>query len=96
MIELIALALTVGSAIGGYLAARRFVSDRLRYVDAIQRPGIPLVAGVGAALLAAPVVWLLPLFGAGTALLFGAAVGVGVSVGRREIRRADHRLISGR
>ena len=95
MIELIAIALTLGSAIGGYLASRRFVSERLRYVDAIQRPGIPLIAALGAAVVAAPVVWLLPIFGAGTALLFGAAVGAGVSAGRREIRKTEYRLPSG-
>jgi hypothetical protein len=95
MIELIAIALTLGSAIGGYFASRRFVSDRLRYVDAIQRPGIPLLAGLAAAVVAAPVVWLLPIFGAGTALLFGAAVGAGVSAGRKAIKRTEYRLTSG-
>ena len=95
MFELVAIGLTLGSAIVGYFASRRFVSERLRYVDAVQRPFIPIVAGIGAALLAAPVVWLLPLFGAGTALIFGASVGAGVSAGRREIRRGEYRLTSG-
>jgi hypothetical protein len=32
-------------------------------------------------------VWLLPLVGGGTAILFGAGVALGVSSGAREIRK---------
>lgn len=95
MFELIALGLTLGSVFAGYFGARRFVSQRLRFVDAVQKPGVPLVAGVGAALLAAPVVWALPFVGAGTAILFGAGVGAGVRAGRRVIRLAEYRIGSG-
>ena len=87
MFELVALGVTIGSAILGYITARRFVSDRLRYVDAVQRPYAPLVAGAVAALIAWPIVGLLPLVGTGTALLFGASVFAGVASGAREIRR---------
>jgi len=45
-------------------------------------------AGLGAAMLASPVVALLPLVGGGTALAFGLSVGVGVVNGQRDIRRA--------
>lgn len=95
MFELIALGVTLGSVIVGYFGARRFVSQRLRFVDAVQKPGVPLVAGLGAALLAAPIVWALPLVGAGTAILFGASVGAGVRAGRRVIRLAEYRIGSG-
>lgn len=95
MFELVALGVTLGSAIVGYFAARRFVSERLRYVDAVQRPLVPVAIGIGAAIVATPIVWLLPLVGTGTAIIFGASVGVGVAAGRRAIQRADYRLGSG-
>lgn len=92
MFELIGLIATGAATAGGYLQSRGFVRRRLKYVDLVQRGGAPLVAGVGAAVLAAPVVAILPLVGAGTALLFGAGVGAGVAAGARDIRR---RLPSG-
>jgi len=76
-------------AIVGYAMARSFVTSRLRYVDAVHTFFAPIIAGVGAALIALPVMALLPFVGAGTALSFGIAVGAGVAAGSREIR---HRL----
>ena len=81
------LAITLGATLVGYWQARQFTQNKLRYVDAVHRGGIAFLAGLGAALVAAPVVWLLPLVGGGTAILFGAAVGLGVSSGAREIRK---------
>ena len=46
MFELIALGLTLGSVFAGYFGARRFVSQRLRFVDA--GTAILFGAGVGA------------------------------------------------
>jgi hypothetical protein len=68
-------------AIVGYSQARAFVTGRLRYVDA------PIIAGVGAALIALPLVAILPFVGAGTALSFGLSVGLGVAAGSRDVRR---------
>ncbi|MBA2670529.1 MAG: hypothetical protein H0U67_09175, partial [Gemmatimonadetes bacterium] len=45
------------------------------------------IAGIGAAILATPLAWALPLIGSGTALLFGAGIGAGVAAGRRGIRQ---------
>ncbi|HSJ13641.1 MAG TPA: hypothetical protein VK939_04445 [Longimicrobiales bacterium] len=87
MFELIGLAMTVGATGAGYVGARRFVKERLRFVDEVQKPAAPLVAGAVAAAAAVPVVALVPLIGIPTALLFGAAVGVGTRSGVREIRR---------
>jgi hypothetical protein len=84
--ETIALAVAATAAIGGYRGTRRFVRHRLRFVDAAQTPLAPAVAGVAALVLAAPVVALLPVIGAGTALAFGAGVGVGTRAGARDIR----------
>ena len=87
MFEFIGLIVSAGVAIGGYVQSRRFVSRRLTYVDAIRKPGVAVVAGVGAAIVATPVVWVLPFIGGGTALLFGAGVGTGVAAGAKEVRR---------
>lgn len=87
MFQFIGIAATAAATIFGYLTARRFVQDKLRYVDAIHTIKAPIVAGVVAALVAAPVVWFLPLVGAGTAILFGTGVAFGVANGSREVRK---------
>lgn len=84
---MITLALAFAAAAFGYLQTRSFVRRRLAYVDAVQKGSAPLLAGVVAAAVAMPVVALLPLVGGGTALLFGAGVGAGVSAGARDTRR---------
>jgi hypothetical protein len=74
-------------ALVGYSQARAFVTGRLRYVDAVHSAFAPIIAGLGAALLALPLVAILPFVGAGTALSFGLSVGFGVAAGSREVRR---------
>jgi hypothetical protein len=86
MIELLILGAAAGGIGAGYVRVRSFVRNRLRFVDAVQSRGAPVLAGAAAALAAAPVVWLLPVVGTGTALLFGAGVGLGVSHGARDVR----------
>lgn len=84
---LIGAAATTGAAGAGYVGTKRFVKDRLRFVDEVQSARAPLVAGVVATVVAAPVVALLPLVGGVTAVVFGVAVGAGTRAGAREIRR---------
>lgn len=79
--------LTGVASIGGFVCVRRFVKGRMRYVDALQRPYVPLAAGVGAALVAAPLVGVLPIVGGASAALFGVGVGLGVASGRKEIKQ---------
>jgi hypothetical protein len=85
--QFLGFAATAAAAVFGYLTARRFVQNRLRYVDAVHTIKAPIIAGVVAGLVAAPVVWLLPLVGGGTAILFGASVALGVANGSREVRK---------
>ena len=80
---MIGLLIGVAAAGGGFVAARQFVKRRLRFVDAVYRPAAPLIAGVGAAALAAPIA-LLPLVTLGTAIAFGVGVAGGVASGRRD------------
>lgn len=84
---LMGAAATTGAVGAGYVGTKRFVKQRLRFVDEVQSARAPLVAGAVATLVAAPVVALLPLVGGATAVLFGVAVGAGTRAGAREIRR---------
>lgn len=87
MFEILGLAATGAVSVWGYIQSRRYVRQKLRFVDAVKKPVAPVIAGVAAAAVAAPVVWLLPLVGVGTALLFGAGVGVGVHHGVKDTKR---------
>jgi hypothetical protein len=81
---MIGLGLLVAAAAlgGGFVMARRFVRRRLRYVDAVQRPAAPLLAGLAATALALPVA-LLPVVTVGAAVAFGIGVAGGVASGRK-------------
>lgn len=92
MFELIALAAAGLAGAGGYAKTRSFVRRRLRFVDSVQTSPAPLIAGTAAALVAAPVVALLPIVGAGTALAVGLGVGVGTAAGVRDIRAGHYGL----
>jgi hypothetical protein len=81
----IGLLIALAAAGGGFVAARRFVKRRLRFVDALHKPAAPVVAGLGAAALAAPIAFL-PVVTLGTALAFGVGVAGGVATGRRADR----------
>lgn len=87
MLGFMVLMATLAASWIGYGGARRFVRDRLRYVESALRPGVPIIAGVVAAAVAAPVVWLLPWIGGGTALAFGVSVALGVRAGAGDIKR---------
>jgi uncharacterized protein involved in cysteine biosynthesis len=91
---LITLAVTFAVSFISYGAARRFVRERLRYVEAALKPSAALVAGVIALVIAVPVVSLLhiiplvgSLIGGGTALVFGLSVGLGVHSGALDVKR---------
>lgn len=91
MFELLALliwiALTGAVGIGGYVYVKRFVERRFRFVDGVHKPWVPLVAGLGAGLLALPVVGIVPILTGGTAALFGLGVGLGVAAARKELKK---------
>lgn len=93
MLTMIGIAMTGAAAMLGYVNSRQFVRARLRYVDAVHRWMMPWIAGAAAALVAAPVAWLLPFAGAGTAVLFGVAVGTGAAHGARDVRRGSPGLL---
>ena len=86
MIFLLSFLASTVLALVGFAQARAFVTRRLRYVDAVHSRLAPIVAGVGAALLALPLVAIIPFLGLGTALSFGISVGAGVLAGSRDVR----------
>ncbi len=83
------VALAAGFA--GYLFARRFVSRRLRFVDAVQSRFAPLAAAVTGALAILPLT-VFPLVTLTTATVFGIGAGLGTASGARLVRRADVEL----
>lgn len=94
MLDLLALAATIVATAFGYIAARRYVRDRLKFVDAVQTLKAPILAGLIAWAVVTPLTWILPLVGVGTAILFGLGVALGVRAGARDIR-IDRRLSAG-
>jgi hypothetical protein len=75
------LAVTAAALVGGFVLSRNFVRRRLRYVDAIQKPVVPLIAGTVAAAVVLPIA-ALPIVTVGTAVAFGVGVASGVASGR--------------
>jgi hypothetical protein len=80
-------AITAVVGVIGYWQTRKFVTSRLRFVDAIHQPWAPIVAGAAAAVIALPVAGILPIVTATTAFVFGGAVAAGVSSGSRDLRK---------
>lgn len=95
MLGLLSMVISIAAAWFGYGTARRFVRERLRYVDGALTSGAALIAGAGATLVAWPVAWILPLVTGGTALAFGIAVGLGTRAGSQDVRNG-YRVTDGR
>ena len=93
MLDLLLFAATIAVTAFGYITARKFVRERLKFVDGAQTMKAPVIAGLVAWALAMPLTWILPL-GMGTALLFGLSVGMGVRAGAKDIR-TERRISSG-
>jgi len=90
MFGMIGLLIAIAAVVIGYTGARRFVRDRLRYVDGAQKTTAPIIAGIVAFLIALPVVWLLPLVGIGTAIAFAVSIAAGVAIGARDIKSGNY------
>jgi hypothetical protein len=81
MLATLGLILAGTALVGGYTITKSFVRRRLRFVDAIQRPSAPVVAGAVAAVALLPVT-ILPAVGVGTMIALGVGVAGGVASGR--------------
>ena len=85
------LELIVAGALGvaGHLKSRDFVQRRLRYTSWVEKPSVGVAAGVATAVVAAPLVAIIPFIGAGTAIALGIGVGTGVSLGAAKARSGE-------
>ena len=92
------LSFAIASALAIVLhgSTRRFVRNRLRYVDAIQKSIAPWAAGAAAFVVGALVVPVLPVVGIGGARAGGLAVGCGVAAGAKDIRQGTSPVVYGR
>jgi len=84
MFALIAAGIAGVTGVYGHIKSRKFVGQRLRYTSLVEKPAVGLFAGVGAMILAAPIVAVLPIVGAGTAIAIGAGIGTGVALGVKD------------
>ena len=89
IIGFVSLVLTVSLVYFGYSTARRFVRDRLRFVEGARKMHIPFVVTLAVLAVAVPLAWLLPFVSVGSALALGVGVGAGVAAGGRDLRRED-------
>ena len=92
MLFMLTVLIALAAGIVGYAQTRRFVASRLRFVDAAQNRLMPVLAGIAATLVALPVVFLLPVVGAGTAVALGLGVGAGAATGAKDVRLARYRI----
>ena len=86
--------ITAAVAILLHGSTRRFVRNRLRYVDAVQKVIAPWAAG-GAVFLAGSILAVLTPIGMGLALTAGLAVGMGVAAGARDIKQGTSPVVYG-
>lgn len=92
MLSLIGIGISIAVSVIAYVQTRDFVRRRLRYVDKVQTPLAPWIAGLGVAVIALPLAAFLPLVGVGTAVVLGASVGTAVAHGVRDIRNGGSEL----
>jgi hypothetical protein len=82
------LALSAAGGIFAFGFARGFVRRRMRFVDAVRSPFVPVLAAVGGALVILPLT-ALPLVTGLTAALIGAGTGLGTRSGVKALERGD-------
>ena len=89
MSELLFVLLSIGISLAvtsfGFAVARKYVRDRLKFVDAVHTMKAPIIAGLVGWAIAMPFT-MLPFIGLGTAIVFGLAVGLGVRAGAKDIK----------
>ena len=88
-LSLVAFVFTLAAVAAGYAVSRRFVRERLRFVDAVQRGTAPWIAATAALVVGSIAALVLPFVGVTSAVCFAIAVGLGVAAGARDIRRGN-------
>ena len=88
-LSFVAFIITLAAVAAGYTVSRRFVRERLRFVDAAQRGTAPWLAAAAALIVGSIAALVLPFVGVTSAVFFAVAVGLGVAAGARDIRRGN-------
>ncbi len=91
---IVSFLISLAVAFVAFRAARGFVRERLRYVDAAQRGSTPWLAGGAAFVIGAILSSIFPSLLPVT-LTFALAIGTGVAAGARDIRSGNHYLGDG-
>lgn len=83
------IGLGIAAVVGFYahMKSRRFVRRRLRYTSWVENRGLGILTGAVVTVVLA----MLPVITVAPALLVGAGIGTGVSMGARDVR--ERRLI---
>lgn len=92
LIGLVAIVGTAAAGIFSFGFARGFVRRRLRFVDAVRSPVVPVLAAVVAGLLVMPltIIPLVNLLVSGvTAAVVGVGAGLGTRSGVKALQRGD-------
>ena len=84
ILTLISIAISLAVTAFGFAVARRYVRDRLKFVDGVHTMKAPIIAGLIGWAVFMPLT-LLPFVGLGTAIVFGLSVGLGVRAGAKDI-----------
>lgn len=82
---IISIAVSLALTSFGFALARKYVRERLKFVDAVQTMKAPIIAGLVGWALLMPFTFV-PFIGLGTAIVFGLSVGLGVRAGARDIK----------
>lgn len=92
MLEIIQVAVAIAAGVFTFGLTRGFVRRRLRFVDAVRSPLVPLLVGLGALLLAMPftalplVNYLVTGLAAG---MVGLGAGLGTASGVKALKRGE-------
>lgn len=85
---LISIAITAAAGLLGHFLSRDYTANRLKFVDAVQKPSAAWIAGIaafGVGMLIAALPFV-PFVTTITAVVLGAGVGTGVASGARRAR----------
>lgn len=85
LLTLISIGISLALTSFGFAVSRKYVRDRLKYVDAVQTMKAPIIAGLVGWAILMPFT-MLPFIGIGTAIVFGLSVGLGVRAGANDIK----------
>ena len=88
MYSMIILSLALAGGFFAFGFARGLVRRRLRFVDAVHSPLVPILAGVAGAVIILPLT-LLPLITGFTAALVGLGAGLGTASGAKALKRGE-------